>query len=1437
MPTLEELNVMEQNDAYVPREALPGGDMDTLGNLSTVKDIDKKSFTPNAVQQFAGRVVTDLTFGLEQTLARDGLVFMGNLNTPSRDSEKNRQQYLRRLEAEAEGTFVGEVTAEPEGFDYNLGKAVRNTGWNWYFNSQKRMKELGMSWTTEEGVEAHPVATQLADASVSLLSCIGGYAIASSAAKGVLMATSAENLVTAVNAARIAGTAEAIGKGVAVGGIATVTGAETYLKGIDKGYTQQLSLALGIADGTLEGALELWGLDNFLKKGASKVLYVARNALVQGSEEFLQGAKQGLLHTWSGLRKYDGPETYLDILSESLMAGAIGAITGGVAGTGLAITVHSDMVKSFTDIGMKKTEAVALANEAWRAAMDEAVGVLDEDIDPGIVLGVEERFNYIDRNVARSKVAERLVEGGLEEEPRTVATPQTEVIPGADLALKGRITQIDAEIQALENQKANVTVQLNMAADKDSQKLLAQQLEHVENQLFEKDAEKLAYQIGPQFSTEETTEGKQIGEVKPLAKVTLKAGALDQARNLAARQQLNKFKEGVKAGRQVTLAEVKALQRIVVNTITQSEVLTDTQKRRMLETIPAVQTETKMLSRVAGLELKIQELENANLRKTYERAIGQILKKSVDKKFDAKTRDIFDRLLRLSKEAVLDPAEFQKKWAEEGMEFEDILSYDLAVLKSGQATLPELETIYEDFKSLFQEGVDKAKARRKMMQAEREAAIAQTKKDMAGEGIESDPNAPERQGGPRIWGLNRYTFDTIVRRLANRSKARVGESAMERRFNTAKAVETSRGMRYVFSRKNLANYAKSFGLDNQAAVLDSMESDETTMLTFTWETGGEMVVDPLTGQETVADNRETHSVTLSKAQVRKRVMEWQRAVGRRALVKENMFTEELMQDMQDSLSAQDFEYINSQFQLYDELYRMVNSLYRKLRGTSLPYDEFYSHLFTKSGAEQQVSAIDTMLNDAKRPTFMVSATEMSEFKRAKGGRALKAVSDIFAMDKYINDMSHFMGHATLIDDTQKILLSKDIRAVMETQYGESMTKFIEGKVDEFRRGKLQREANSAFSWIDDFRLRMVKGVLAVNPKIGVKQLVSTFAYLSDVPVVDFMKGLADLPRAIESGDIYKLTESFFMQTRGDTYERDLVLLKQLSENAKKGQWDFGKGTKFDHFLLGAMRLGDRGAIYAGGWALFKYDTEVRKMSEVDALRHFQEFTNKTQQSGDISQMPGEIASPNPWVRLLTTFKQAQYQYFNQYMDTIWNAKRMSPAEVGRKLFVYHAILPTVWQFAANAFRWDARDQLRALILGPAGELVIVGDALHNIVNWGWAKIYNEKDPGWQSNNDLLQSYAKDVGDTLDGFYSLFEKGGVTAEEGLTLVKDLASALTPALGAFAGIPKQAISMAEGFGDMEDGEYLKGLYHFLGYSDYAIEGKDRKKKGKKSSSGII
>jgi hypothetical protein len=58
--------------------------------------------------------------------------------------------------------------------------------------------------------------------------------------------------------------------------------------------------------------------------------------------------------------------------------------------------------------------------------------------------------------------------------------------------------------------------------------------------------------------------------------------------------------------------------------------------------------------------------------------------------------------------------------------------------------------------------------------------------------------------------------------------------------------------------------------------------------------------------------------------------------------------------------------------------------------------------------------------------------------------------------------------------------------------------------------------------------------------------------------------------------------------------------------------------------------------------------------------------------------------------------------------------RKTGRQMAKELFILHILVPNFFQYVANGFDWDEKDQLRASILGMMNGWFIIGDA----ISWG-----------------------------------------------------------------------------------------------------------------------
>ena len=1348
-----------------------------------------------------------------------------------------------------------------------------------------------------------------------------------------------------------------------------IAASDTYIRGREEGATPKEAYGAALMNFVTEGGLEYIGLDRFMKyMRGSKV--IARIAAKAGTE-FFQEAGQTLGSELSAKMYGFGEDDWGKILQDMFYSGMIGAVMGGAGGSVQVIrenrglvgklraaglndkeidevissfskSMQVDFKQAFREAAYRDMEVLKATpdTKTWEIRDEAGILVTDEEGD----MSPEDRFRYKDKSIEALLKAEQFTQG--EEKPSATEDPNAKVDETVNLAVQGRINLLTEETDALSKEIAQMETELEKLEGTEFRKM-ADKRSKAARALQEKEVELYGYMADGAEATAEVEGGKPV---------TLKAGTLNKARAMYARKQIQKFKEGLKAGKKIAKADIKAFQTFLGEMINSSEVLTDKQKKNMLNSLKTIQNEKSFEKRVEVLSLRIQQLETANAIKVYAEAINTLLNKARDRAFDADTRKVFDGLLKIAADPTTDPANYAAA-VKDGTD-ESRLRFEVALLNSINLELPWLRTMWSDLSAAFEHGVNTRQAQIKAKEEIRQANLDAVNAEISAgkKQVKSDPNArrdtPNRNRVPLLGTL---TFDTVINFLTRGAGKKQGATATEKLFDTFKAFSLKTKVQYVYQKLFQDKMKSIYGLKDDAALAKFLQRFTTEKIKFDWVTGGEeggvygyqdthgekflnpehnpniqdragltyrienagdilreislkgeehslgyigeklrsiesflenpdrAIGRPLTpeyidalerikkqyagqpvGQkgeqlalnlakslidrdyvsaekyagelrQAIADKTLTakisegkitsevkHSVELTRDEVVKRVMEWQRTKGQKNLANKNLYTQELMDDMVAALSEADMKYIAAQYKLYDELWQIANPVYLKHTGKNLPYDAYYTHLFTEGG-DSETSVVDEMLMQAEEDAFFSDITSKDIFRKVTTGTAtLREMGAYFAMNRYINDIAHFVGYADLTTNIKELLLAPDTVANLKANYGDKVTKFFE---QEFKRLKLGRSAtnhNVAWDWVSKITPPMVKAWLS-NPTIGVKQLVSSIVYLAEVPPVHYARYISEFIDPLKWDEVNRVLKQFrgdiLIQARGDTFEREILAARDAILRAD-GIYDKGARLGADKYLLGSMRLGDRGAIYLGAYAMYKYDTEVKNMTHEQAMDHFRRFTNKSQQSPDLAQLPSQISDPHPLSRLLTLFKQAPYQYVNLMAQAIFNAKTVSPLETARKLFVYHMLQPLIWQFVANGFNWDDKDELRAAILGPLGNLVIAGDLLTNLVDWGMAKVFDEQNSQWRTNMDLIETLTKKTHETLEAVATIVDEGGVDAETFFTLIQDLAMAVSPVGGAVSGATRIVAGAAKGVVSALEGEYPDAVRRVIGFSDYAV-----------------
>ena len=520
-----------------------------------------------------------------------------------------------------------------------------------------------------------------------------------------------------------------------------------------------------------------------------------------------------------------------------------------------------------------------------------------------------------------------------------------------------------------------------------------------------------------------------------------------------------------------------------------------------------------------------------------------------------------------------------------------------------------------------------------------------------------------------------------------------------------------------------------------------------------------------------------------------------------------MYNEEFLQKVDDILTEDDIAITEAIFSFYNENHEKINAFYEDHFGVSLPKNKYYS----PRRIERQGVNVET---GELRSYAGFSGVKQ---RTAKGG-AVIARGAFNALQEYIVNSNHYMAFSDKLLDINAVAGNVQVKQIIDGLFGERMNKRLKYEISNIAsNGKASKNMDAANIW-NKVRARYAKAVLGLKPSLAIKQLTSLPAYLEKMSVTDFISGVADFVKNPKQA-VQTLSNTTLMKTRDANIIRDLEELSKsdLLKNMQKAK---GK-IKWNDLLMLNIKLGDRGAIYVGGWAYYKSQLKKNlskgmsaEEAQQKALQEFERFTDETQQSGRMSQQ--SYWQSNPMLRAFTMFTSSQNQYLRKELRAMRGllTKRADKKQVAKTMFIYHLLLPMLFQWASDGFRWDKDAQLRVGVLGSLNGIFILNSILDNLFDMAvnGSNLYNSS----MRIRDVLPFFAP-IEDLIKDIAN-FDIDDLDAESVLDVIKDF--------GEVAGIPtKYPLDVAQNMGKYaEEGEYGKEALLWLGWSPYALRDLD-------------
>ncbi len=466
------------------------------------------------------------------------------------------------------------------------------------------------------------------------------------------------------------------------------------------------------------------------------------------------------------------------------------------------------------------------------------------------------------------------------------------------------------------------------------------------------------------------------------------------------------------------------------------------------------------------------------------------------------------------------------------------------------------------------------------------------------------------------------------------------------------------------------------------------------------------------------------------------------------------------------------------FDIYEEYYQAINEIYRDLYNVDMPHNPKYSPI--RRDLEGNITENVLTFQDAHQFASVINGSLKA---RIRNIRPLRFNGATQVLSNHIDQMEHFKAWATTMRDFRRVFGHPQVRQAIEQYHGRDIGKRLDTFLSQMARGGIETAATNRVA--DYLRRAFTKSILAIKPVIGLKQIPSLFAYLSEMKATEFFGGIANFWKSpiANFNFLYKNSEGFRARV-SQGFTRDI-----RAARAKHGiNRISGRGSFTDWFLL-QIRMGDTMAVTQGMWA--KYQVGLKAgLSQADAITAAEDTTNRTQPSFGIDTLSA-LQNGGSFLKLMTMFQNQPNKYFRIEADALRNFKygRGSRAKAASTILLVHVILPMMFQYIADAFQWKEERQLRAGLLGSLNYILIGGQLVQTA--WGWLT------------DQPFDYQISPVVSTIDEAQKAFFKAKSMVDKGLDPYKDvtgediarLTEYLAKAAGQVLGLPTPFLVQVE------------------------------------------
>lgn len=946
------------------------------------------------------------------------------------------------------------------------------------------------------------------------------------------------------------------------------------------------------------------------------------------------------------------------------------------------------------------------------------------------------------------------------------------------------LSRLTAEQDALAKEQAGLQKERNKVKQKTgaTTKLTAK----IEKLQSERDNLATERDIIDDVVTEATGQKPNTANVQPLvdmvskAKGKLTVGKITKLRAKAAKRAISKFKEGVKKGTAQAKAEMRQVRSEVGAFIRQADIPA-ADKNKLLANFGKVQTLEQMVKVLPEIERQIKATAervdradaNARVNKALKRtALQKSSSKKPKGKYTADIQKVLDTYKQVvdkarkqevdhngnkmsGEEALADRAQelAMKRMAGQELTVNEAIEQDVINSVMGQFGFKSqdsraLNRIADEINTLIDEGKTKAGERHQQRMEQKAQNVAEAIESIQGDKPLSETalNQPLRKGAKgavrQVAATLFHTWDAWAGKMNILSqhdpKRKLAEAA-----DTFKAkMAEKKAIRQTVDEVLMPALQKAMGVKNKNQVLKKIQRMSQTHNMGTVVKAGEHV----------AANGKVEDLQLSRAEALDLWMKFQDPTLKESLKADYTFEEDVSgpaksteQVLNEYLSEEDKAVGEVLLQFYRDYYNKVNQFFREKAGTDLPFNENYSPL---ARINFESDAQNTLLEETRLRFGLMPAAAIS---RVDNTHRIQPDNAFSVVQRHILHWEHAIAWDPTITKLNDMFHNPQVKNLIENKYGKNVMQSVHKHLENFITNRAY-VLDQAFTWADHIRRATITASLGLKTvSQATKQMTSMFAYLDDVSTVDYVRGLLEVIND-PVGVFDTLSKSEYMQARGVTSDRDINEMTRAGQFSVLGEYT-GYAKLINALMIGT-KVGDRGAIYNGGWSV--YSAELRRTGDkAKAMEAFERTTDDAQQSGDIDQM-ADVQRVDSMKRLFTTYLTTFFQYYRKSVQAIRDMSqdlaRVQPlapdaesqrtailARGMKTVLIYHFILPAFFEYVSNGFEMEDDDWARTAILGNFNSAFILGDFVEQHFTTAWNAVTGDKKKSYPPSDLLTDS--------------------------------------------------------------------------------------------------